>query len=342
MIRVGLMGFGRIGRNLFRLLYRRDDIRLVAISDVADHAGLEYLLRYDTLLGRFPDPVSLKSEHLYAAGRRFKMLSGAEPGDVDWGELGVDTVIEATAQYRSTEYMRAHLAAGAKHVILCAPPTDEPDITVVMGVNDHELNADHAIISNASATVHCAAPIIKILLRAFGIESLFLNTVHAYTSAQRLADVPADELRLSRAAIENIIPTHTHAGRMLMKLFPELDGRVDSLAMNVPVPNGSLVDMVCFTRESVDVEAVNEVVRTAVQADYARYVDYTTDPIVSSDVKASPYSSIFDSLATTALGNNVVKCIAWYDNGWGYAHRAIELVERLANMRDASMNEGDA
>ncbi len=326
------MGFGRIGRNLFRLLYRRDDIRVAAISDVADHEGLAYLLRYDTLLGRFPDPVSLKGQHLYVAGRRFKMLAGAEPGDIDWSDIGVDIVIEATAQYRSTEYMRAHLAAGAKHVILCAPPTDDPDITVVMGVNDDQLSADHRIVSNASGTVHCAAPIIKILLQAFGIESLFINTVHAYTNAQRLADVPAHELRLSRAAIENIIPTHTNAGEMLMELFPALAGSIDSLAMNVPVPNGSLVDMVAFTREPIDTVAVNEVVRTAVQADYARYVEYATDPIVSSDVKTSPYSSIFDSLATTTLGNNVVKCIAWYDNGWGYANRAIDLVERLASL----------
>lgn len=332
MVRVGLMGFGRIGRNLFRLLYRRDDIQIAAISDIADHEGLEYLLRYDTLLGRFPVPVSLKEGYLYAAGRRFKMLSGAEPGDVNWSELGVDVVIEATAQYRSTEYMRAHLAAGAKHVILCAPPTDDPDITVVMGVNDAELTAEHKIISNASGTVHCAAPIIKILQRAFGIESLFVNTVHAYTNAQRLADVPAHELRLSRAAVENIIPTHTNAGEMLMKLFPELAGKVTSVAMNVPVPNGSLVDMVAFTAEPIDTVAVNEVVRTAVGADYARYVEYATDPIVSSDVKTSPYSSIFDSLATTTLGDNVVKCIAWYDNGWGYANRAIELVERLSGL----------
>jgi glyceraldehyde 3-phosphate dehydrogenase len=328
------MGFGRIGRNLFRLLYRREDIRLVAISDVADHAGLEYLLRYDTLLGRFPDPVSLKEDHLYAAGRRFKMLSGADPGDVDWDALGVDTVIEATARYQSSDYLRAHLAAGAKRVVLCAPPTDEPDITVVMGVNDDALDPSHRIISNASGTVHCAAPIIKILMRAFGIEALFIDTVHAYTNAQRLADVPADELRMSRAAIENIIPTHTNAGEMLMKLFPELGGKVSSLAMNVPVPNGSLVDMVVFTREAVDVTAVNEVVRTAVQADYQRYVEYGTDPIVSSDVQANPHSSIFDSLATATLGDNVVKCIAWYDNGWGYAHRALELVERLASLEE--------
>ena len=330
--RIGLMGFGRIGRNLFHLLYRRDDIELVAISDVAAHEGLAYLLRYDTLLGRFPDPVSLKDDNLYVAGRQFKMLSGAEPGDVDWSALGVDVVIEATSQYRSCETMRAHLARGAKRVILCAPPTDAPDITVVMGVNDDRLSLDHRIISNASVTAHCAAPIIKIVARAFGIERLFLNTVHAYTNAQHLADVPAHELRLSRAATENIIPTDTNAGAMLMTLFPELDHRVKSLAMSVPVPNGSLVDMVMFTAKPADAVAVNEVVRTAVAADYERYVEYAIDPIVSSDVKMNPHSSIFDSLATLSLGERTVKTIAWYDNGWGYAHRVLDLVERLQQM----------
>src|SRR5262245_6809184 len=190
-INIGLMGFGRIGRNLFRILYKRDDVRIVAISDVADHKSLEYLLKYDTILGRFPDTVSVADGHLYTYGKQVKMLSGREPGDVNWKELGVDVVIEATARYRSRAEVKKHIDAGAKRVIMCVPPVDEPDITVVMGVNDQQLKAEHRIISNGSVTAHCAAPIISIVESAFGIERMFFTTVHAYTNDQRLADVPA-------------------------------------------------------------------------------------------------------------------------------------------------------
>jgi len=258
------------------------------------------------------------------------MLAGREPGDVKWGELGVDVVVEATARYRSRAELTKHLNAGAKRVILCVPPTDEPDITVVMGVNDDQLKTDHRIISNASITAHCAAPIIAIINEAFGIERLFFTTVHAYTNDQRLADVPAGDLRRSRAASENIIPTDTNAARVLEQMMPHLHGKITGLALNVPVANGSLVDMTFFTRAAVTKAAVNEAVRTGVAAKFPKYVEYAEDPIVSSDVKLSPYSSTFDSLATTTLGERMVKTIAWYDNGWGYAHRVIDLIERLA------------
>lgn len=328
--KVGLMGFGRIGRNLFRILYKRDDIQVTVISDIANHKNLEYLLKYDTILGRFPDAVSIADGGLFTYGKRVTMLSGREPGDVQWGELGVDVVVEATARYRSRAELKKHLDAGAKRVILCVPPTDEPDITVVMGVNDKQLRAEHRIISNASITAHCAAPIISIVDGAFGIERMFFTTVHAYTNDQRLADVPAGDLRRSRAASENIIPTDTNAARVLERMMPHLHGKITGLALNVPVSNGSLVDMTMFTRAAVTKVAVNEVVRTGVAAKFPKYVEYATDPIVSSDVKLSPYSSTFDSLATTTLGDHMVKTIAWYDNGWGYAHRVVDLIERLA------------
>lgn len=331
-VRLGLMGFGRIGRNIFRSLYTRDDVEVVAISDIADHKNLEYLLRYDTILGRFPDLVTVVDGNLYARGKQIKMLSGREPGDVPWGELGVDVVVEATARYRSRVELTKHLAAGAKKVILCVPPVDEPDITVVMGVNHKQLKPEHRIISNASITAHCSAPILTILDRAFGVERMFFATVHAYTSDQRLADVPAADLRRSRAASENIIPTETNSTRLLEQLVPHLKGKIDGMALKVPVPNGSLVDMTCFTRKPVTVAAVNEVVRTAVAAEYSAYVEYAVDPIVSSDVRQSSYSSTFDSLATMTLGTNLVKTIAWYDNGWGYAQRVINLVEYMASM----------
>jgi glyceraldehyde 3-phosphate dehydrogenase len=331
-IRVGLMGFGRIGRNLFRILYKRDDIQVVVISDIADHKNLEYLLKYDTIMGRFPDTVSVTEGHLYTYGRQVRMLSGREPGDVNWQELGVDVAVEATARYRSRAEVKKHLDAGAKRVILCVPPVDEPDITVVMGVNDSQLTPQHRIISNASVTAHCAAPILKLVDDAFGLERVFFTTVHAYTNDQRLADVPAEDLRRSRAATENIIPSNTNSARLLEQLLPHLAGRITGLALKVPVPNGSLVDMTLFTRRPITKTAVNEVVRTGTDAKFSQYVEYVQDPIVSSDVKLSRYSSTFDSLATTTLGKHLVKCIAWYDNGWGYAHRVVDLIERLAHM----------
>lgn len=331
--RIGLMGLGRVGRNIFRILYKSDDIRIVAISDIADHAALVYLLRFDSILGRFPDEVSVKDGHLYAAGRQIRMLSGEKPGDVDWGELGVETVVEATSRYRTRAEIERHLEKGAKRVILCAPPADPPDITVVMGVNDDQLRPEHRIVSNASNTAHAAGPVAKILLDAFGIERAFLATVHAYSNQQRLADVPDADPRRGRAAAENIIPQETNADEMLMELIPGLAGKVSGVAMNVPVPNGSVVDLVCWHETEVSVGAVNEVVRTAAKSSrWQGILDYAEDPIVSSDVQHSQYSGTFDSLATMTLSGRVSKTLAWFDNGWGYAHRVVDLIRRFAEL----------
>jgi glyceraldehyde 3-phosphate dehydrogenase len=329
--RVGLMGFGRIGRNLFRILYQSEDVRIGAISDIADHAGLEYLLKFDTILGRFPDEVAVRDGWLYAAGRRARMLSGEKPGDVDWGELGVTTVVEATAGGRSRAELERHLERGARRVILCVPPTDPPDLTVVPGVNDGDLRRDHRIVSNASCTAHCAAPVLKILADAFGIERAFLTTVHAYTNQQRLADVPAEDPRRGRAAAENIIPQETNAAEVVAGVQAARRGRGTGSAINVPVPNGSVVDLVAWHGEKVTAEAVNEVVRTAASTPRWRGIlDYEADPIVSSDIIRSAFSSTFDAQATMVLGDRVSKTLAWYDNGWGYAHRVVDLVRRFA------------
>ncbi len=330
---IGLMGFGRIGRNLFRILYQSEDIRLAAISDIADHKALEYLLRFDTILGPFPDEVSIREEHLYVAGRQIPMLSEQKPGDVPWGDLGVDVVIEATARKWTRQQLEGHLERGAKRVILCAPPQDPPDITVVMGVNDNQLQPGHRIVSNGSCTAHCAAPIVKILNEAFGIRRAFLNTVHAYTNQQRLADVPSEDKRRGRAAAENIIPQKTDAARMVADLVPEMQGRISGESMNVPVPNGSVVDLVCWHDKPVTTTAINEVVRTAASTDHWReIIDYEDEPIVSSDIIRSPYSTTFDSLATMVMGDHVSKTLAWYDNGWGYAHRVVDLINRFTAM----------
>ena len=327
---IGLMGFGRIGRNLFRILYQSEDIKLAAISDIADHKALEYLLRFDTILGPFPDEVSIQEGNLYTVGRQIPMLSEEEPGDVPWGDLGVETVIEATAQYRTREDFEKHLAQGAKRVILCVPQKTPPDITVVMGVNDNQLKSEHRIVSNGSCTAHCAAPVVKVLNDAFGIQRAFLSTVHAYTNQQRLADVPSEDKRRGRAAAENIIPQETNAAQVVTELIPDLTGRLTGASMNVPVPNGSVVDLVCWHEKPVTDLAINEVIRTAAASDKWRGIlSYEDDPIVSSDIIRSTYSSTFDSLATMVQKENVSKTLAWYDNGYGYAHRVVDLIKKF-------------
>ncbi|MDI9630275.1 MAG: glyceraldehyde 3-phosphate dehydrogenase NAD-binding domain-containing protein [Acidobacteriota bacterium] len=332
-MRVGLMGFGRIGRSLFRILYNHPTIEVGAISDVADPEAMEYLLKFDTILGRFPDEVRIRDGHLYVVGKQIPMLTGAAPGDVAWGDLGVDIVIEATSRVRGRAELARHLDRGAKRVILCSPPIDAPDLTVVMGVNDDRLRPEHRIVSNGSVTAHCAAPILKILHEAFGVRRAFLTTVHAYTNQQRLADVPSEDKRRGRAAAENIIPQETNADEVLMELLPELAGRISGLAMNVPVRNGSVVDLVCWHERPVTVTAINEVVRTAAASERWRpYVEFEDDPIVSSDILRTHYSSVFDSLSTMVIGDRLSKTLSWYDNGWGYSHRVVDLIQRFAEM----------
>jgi len=331
--RIGLMGLGRIGRNIFRILYQSDDPRIEAICDIADPAALAYLLRFDTLLGRFPDEVSVLDGALYAAGRQIKMITEV-PGSVPpWGDLGIDTVIEATAHPRGRAELERHFEAGARRIILCAAPADPPDITVVMGVNDAELRSEHRIVSNASCTAHAIAPVIDILDDAFGIERAFLTTVHAYSNQLRLADVPAEDPRRGRAAAENIIPQETHAAEVVTGLLPRLRGKITGHAMCVPVANGSVVDLVCWHARPVTVPSVNEVIRTAAGSGRWRGIlDYEDAPIVSSDVLHTTHSGTYDSLATMVLGSHVSKTLTWFDNGWGYAHRVVDLIRRFAEL----------
>lgn len=324
-VRVGLAGLGRVGRNLFRILYKSQDVQIVAIDDTADHEALEYLIRFDTLLGPFPVEVSLKEGHLYAYGRQIPMLAG----DPDWAAHDVDIVVEATGRPRTRAEMEDHLERGAKRVVLCVPPVDPPDRTVVMGINHDRLEASDRIVSNASCTAHCAAPVVTLLDEAFGIERAFLTTVHAYSNSQRLADVPAEDPRRGRAAAQNIIPQESNVAQVLTGLLPHLEGRLNGQAMSVPVPNGSVVDLVCWHDKPVSVTAINEVVRTAASR-WPGILHYEDDPIVSSDIIRSSYSSTFDSQATMVLDDRVSKTLAWFDNGWGYAHRVVDLVRHLA------------
>lgn len=334
---VGLQGFGRIGRDLFRLLYNAEDLRIAAIEDVADPEALAYLLKFDTIHGRFPAEVSVKNGFLYVDGRQIAFLQ-ADPkaGDIpDWGALGVEVVVEATEKTTSRARMEQHLARGARKVFLCVPQSEPPDATIVMGVNDHTLRPEHRIIANSSCTAHCAAPIVKILNAAFGIERAFLSTVHAYSNQQRLADVPDSDKRRGRAAAENVIPQASAAAERVAELVPELAGKIHSLGMNVPVANGSLVDLVCWHKKPVTVEAINEVVRTAAAASYRGIVEYEDEPIVSSDVLRSPYSATFDAQATMVLGDKLSKTIAWFDNSWGYTNRLVELIRKVVALEAA-------
>jgi glyceraldehyde 3-phosphate dehydrogenase len=326
------MGVGRIGRNLFRILYDSDEIEIAAIDEPADREAVEYLMRFDTILGPFPDELSIRENNLYVVGRQIPMLDSTTSETPSWKDLGVDIVIDASGRQRGRKELEAHLERGAKRVILCAPPKDPPDLTVVIGINDDALTVDHRIVSNASCTAHCAAPVLKILDDAFGIERAFLSTVHAYTNQQRLADVPAKDPRRGRAAAENIIPQETNAAEVISELLPGLQGRLSAVAFNVPVPNGSVVDLVCWHDKPVTPTAINEVVRTAADAHWQGLVHYEDDPIVSTDIVLSPYSSTFDSQATMTLGERVSKTLAWYDNGWGYAHRVVDLIYLMAEL----------
>ncbi len=332
MTDVGIFGFGRIGRNLFRLLHGREDIRVGAISDLAEPAALAYLLQFDTLLGRFPEPVSLEGARLRAGGRSIPLFAGKDaPAIPPWGELGVHTVFEATSRGRTRAEAEAHLSAGARRVILLAPPLEPPDATVVLGLNDSAIDPAQRIVSNASSTVQCLAPALAILEAAFGIRRAIFTTIHSYTGAHRLADVPLEDKRRGRAAAENIIPQASRSPAMVLDLMPGLRGKLTGYAMNVPVSNGSAVDLVCWHERPVTAASIGDAFRAAAESERWRGVLAWEDaPIVSSDVRCSPYSATFDSLATMTLGDRVSKTLSWFDSGYGYAQRGIDLVERYA------------
>jgi glyceraldehyde 3-phosphate dehydrogenase len=331
-IKVAINGFGRIGRAVFRIIASRPegDIEVVAINDLADDDILAYLLEYDSVMGRFEQEVTVADGEMLVGKHRVRMLYEKDPTKLPWKDLGVDIVVESTGVFRTRDQLQWHIDAGAKRVILTVPADDDIDQTVVLGVNDQELGADDLIISNASCTTNCLAPIAKILDEEFGIKRGLMTTVHAYTNDQRLADVPHKDLRRSRAATENIIPTTTGAAKAVGKVYPKLDGRLHGMAMRVPVPDGSTVDLVVELDREVTVEEVNAAVKRAAEGAFKGIVSYTEDPIVSTDVIGDPHSSIFDAEETQVLGGNLVKVLAWYDNEWGYSNRVVDLIERLA------------
>ncbi|GHG18154.1 type I glyceraldehyde-3-phosphate dehydrogenase [Streptomyces filamentosus] len=325
-IRVGINGFGRIGRNYFRaLLEQGADIEVVAVNDLGDTATTAHLLKYDTILGRLKAEVSHTADTITVDGHTIKVLSERDPADIPWGDLGVDIVIESTGIFTKREDAAKHLAGGAKKVLISAPAKDE-DITIVMGVNQNEYDpANHDVISNASCTTNCVAPMAKVLDENFGIVRGLMTTVHAYTNDQRILDFPHKDLRRARAAAENIIPTTTGAAKATALVLPQLKGKLDGMAIRVPVPTGSVTDLVVELSREVTKDEVNAVFKKAADGELKGILYYTEDPIVSSDIVSDPASCTFDSSLTMVQDGNSVKVLGWYDNEWGYSNRLVDL-----------------
>jgi glyceraldehyde 3-phosphate dehydrogenase len=329
--RIGLMGFGRIGRNVFRLVHNRDDLDVVAISDISDPDGLTYLLKYDSIYGRFPQKVEYSDGTLHYGSKSAAFLNAREPGDADWGELGVDVVLETTSRYRTRELLQAHLDAGARKVVLTSSPETPGEVPLLLrGINDEILTPNTDMIALGSNTSNAVAPILKTLNDHFGIDRAFMTIVKAMSNSGRLADVPTDSFRTSRAAGENIIPAETNSAEILADALPELAGKLTATALNVPVTDGSTVDMVTQIAENTSIDEVNKVVREAIESNYLNVIAYSEDPIVSSDVRDEPHSGVYDSLATMVTGGNLIKTITWFNNGWGYSNRVVEVAATIA------------
>ena len=329
-VRVGINGFGRIGRNFFRaFLQRGGDFEIVAANDLGDVKTMAHLLQYDSVLGPLGESVEAGDGAIRVAGHEIKMLSEREPGSLPWADLGVEVVLESTGFFTKREQAAPHLEAGAKKVVISAPATD-PDVTIVLGVNDDAYDREnHRIISNASCTTNCVAPLAKVLHDAFTIEQGFMTTIHAYTNDQRILDLPHEDLRRARAAAINLIPTSTGAARAIGLVLPDLKGKVDGMAMRAPVPTGSIVDLVVRVARDTTADEVNEAYRSAADTGAMEGIlRYSDDPLVSTDIQGSAYSCIFDSDLTMVNGSQV-KVFGWYDNEWGYSCRLVDLVGRL-------------
>ena len=328
-VKVAINGFGRIGRNVFRIASKRTDVDIVAINDMFAPAQLAHLLKYDSIYGQFDGSVEVDQDGLKVNGKTVKVSSEKDPSKLPWKALGVDLAIESTGVFRKREQCAMHLDAGAKKVILTVPAKDEIDRTIVLGVNEEMLKSEDKIVSNASCTTNCLAPITKVLHDNFTIKSGLMTTVHAYTSDQRLIDTPHSDMRRARAAALNIIPTTTGAAKAIGKVIPDLNGKLDGMAMRVPIPTGSIVDFVAEVEKDVSADAINAAMKKAADGPMKGILQYCDDPIVSSDVVANPYSSIFDSLVTMTVGKKLVKLVSWYDNEWGYSNRVVDLIGKL-------------
>jgi glyceraldehyde 3-phosphate dehydrogenase len=331
-IKVGINGFGRIGRNFFRIVWPRPEFEVVAINDLGDLKTMAHLLKRDTVFGKFGAKVETGDGVLVVDGKEIKMLCERDPAKLPWGEHGVEIVLESTGAFRSPDQARLHLDAGAQRVIISAPAKGEPDATIVMGVNDDLLTGDERILSNASCTTNCVAPMVKVLDDAFGIEHGLMTTIHAYTNDQRILDLPHKDLRRTRAAAVNMIPTTTGAAKAVGVVLPHLNGKLDGMAIRVPIPNGSITDLTVKVAKPVDVDGVNATFREAAESVLKGILEYSEEPLVSSDILGNAHSCILDAGCTTTIGD-LVKVCGWYDNEWGYSSRLADLMVKLNSLK---------
>lgn len=331
-IKIGINGFGRIGRLVFKAAFEDKDIEFVAINDLTDSKTLAHLLKYDSVHGKFPVEVKAEGDYIVVGNRKIKVLAVKDPAELPWKEMGVEYVVESTGVFRTREKVAKHLEAGAKKVLLTVPAKDEIDNTVVMGVNDHTLKPTDVIVSNASCTTNCLAPLVKVLQDKFGVKWGLMTTIHSYTNDQRILDLPHSDLRRARAAAVSMIPTTTGAARAVGKVIPELNGKLDGMAVRVPTPDGSLVDLVAELEKDVTVEEVNAAMKEAAEGTMKGILEYCEDPIVSVDIIGNPHSSIFDAKSTSVMEGNKVKVLSWYDNEWGYSNRCVDLLKKMASM----------
>ncbi|MGB7999479.1 MAG: type I glyceraldehyde-3-phosphate dehydrogenase [Anaerobacillus sp.] len=328
--KVGINGFGRIGRNVFRAALNNPGVDIVAVNDLTDANMLAHLLKYDSVHGELNVEVEVNGENLVVNGTEIKVLSERDPAQLGWGDLGVEVVIESTGRFTNREDAAKHLEAGAKKVVISAPAKNE-DITVVLGVNEDKYDAgSHHVISNASCTTNCLAPVAKVLNDKFGIKRGLMTTTHSYTNDQQILDLPHKDYRRARAAAENIIPTSTGAAKAVSLVLPELDGKLNGMAMRVPTPNVSIVDLVAELDADVSVDEVNAALKEAAEGDLKGYLGYSDEPLVSKDYNGNPHSSIVDGISTMNIDGNMVKVISWYDNEWGYSNRVVDLVDYIA------------
>lgn len=331
-IKVGINGFGRIGRNVFRIMKERGGFEVPMINDITDTKTLAHLLKYDSIRGKYSGEVKIDGDNLIVDGVVTKISASRNPAEIPWGDAGVDIVLESTGIFRTREKIAPHLEAGAKKVLLSVPAKDKIDATVVLGINDGDMLPEHKIVSNASCTTNCLAPMVKVLHDNFGLRRGAITTVHSYTNDQNILDMPHSDLRRSRAAAVNIIPTTTGAAKAIGMVIPELAGKLDGMALRVPTPNGSVTDLVAELDKDVTIEQVNQLFKQAADGQLKGILEYTDDPIVLTDIVGNPASCIFDSKATMVLAGNMVKVLGWYDNEWGYSNRCVDLFDKMANL----------
>ena len=328
-IKIGINGFGRIGRLVFRRCLELGGFDFVGINDLTDAKTLAHLLKYDSVHGRFNGEIVVEGDDIIVNGDRIKITAEKDPTKLNWGGLGAEVIIESTGVFRTQEACMKHVEAGAKKVILTVPPKGDVDGMIVLGVNDDVLTGEEKVLSNASCTTNCLAPMVKVLNDAFGFEKGFMTTVHSYTNDQNVLDLPHSDLRRSRAAAVSIIPTSTGAAKAVGKIIPELSGRIDGFALRVPTPDGSITDLVATLKKEVSVEEINTAFKKAADGPMKGILEYTEDPIVSADIIGNPHSNIFDALSTMANGN-FVKVVGWYDNEYGYSCRVVDLIKKIA------------